>query len=497
MEATSVLARILAKEASLFSADPAVQKEAGAYMGWVDAADRVVAQLPLFEQFRDSLLPDGITDVAVLGMGGSSLSSLVWAGLGRSSGLRLHVLDSTHPDAVICLGQRLNLSNTLFLVASKSGTTVEPLAFEEYFWQRLNEELGAEASGHMAAITDPGSLMQSRAESRGYRRVFLGEPEVGGRFSAVTVFGLLPATLAGLDVRQFLQGVAQAKSPDSVQLGLDWAAEAERGNDKLILPTGPRMDGLGLWAEQLIAESTGKHGKGILPVAMEPAGADFGHGRLNVHLEAGDEAALGRSMYSLMLATAAAGAALGVNPFDQPDVQSAKLMTHAVLEKLKGTSDKPTFHHEPANGQYVAGKMSDSDFTGLRNWLAGGDKSGYVSIGAFVNETDEVLQKLQALRARLAKAASQVSTLGFGPRYLHSTGQYHKGGPSNGSHVILANEPAGDRAVPGLDVSFGQLCAAQAIGDAEALRAKGRRVAFIYLGKDVPGSIDRLVENLS
>jgi glucose-6-phosphate isomerase len=484
-EAMSLVPRIWDRDHTVWGDDPA---EIADRLGWLDAPERGEAYLPDLERIAAEAVADGITDVLLVGMGGSSLYPEVLARVfGPAAGSpRLSVLDSTDPAAVLAVERRLPWSSTLLVPASKSGTTIEMACHLERFLERLVDAHGDAAGRYVVPITDPGSQLDVLAEDQRYRASVHGQPDVGGRYSALTPFGLFPATLLGLDVAAQLATaevmLLDARSADPAAnapavLGAVMAAGARAGRDKLTILLPDEVAVFGLWIEQLVAESTGKHGRGILPVLGErPGEATFGDDRLVIaydgHPDIEELIAAGvpvatipwRSPRQLPaevcrweFATAVAGALLGINPFDQPDVAAAKAATTHVLatgEELPDTED-PT---------EVLGSITAGDYLALL---------GYVEPGS----ADD--QELHAAAARLRERSGVPVTVGIGPRYLHSTGQLHKGGPDRGVFLVTVGDDPEDAAVPGREFTFARLKRAQAAGDLHALREVGRRVAHV------------------
>lgn len=527
--------RLSRRDAAVFGLGEEETAFIGKFLGWVGSPGETEGVLPEVLAFSAEVLVSGFTDAVVCGMGGSSLSALLFAGLcgeegfGTGEGLRLHVLDSTNPADVLRVRRGVDLGRTLVVVASKSGTTVEPLAMEEFFWSELVSEFGERgAAERMVAITDPGSEMHTRAEGRGYRRVFVGTPEIGGRFSAFSVFGVVPAALGGFAVWDLLSGgqaehlaLSEGRS-GWVDFGAALAAHSRWGADKLTLWTEGRFDALGLWAEQLIAESTGKHGVGVLPLATEPrpdpAGAlgdVYGDDRVVLDLtgawgrvrglegmglpwyRAGapvNAVELGRTLYGLMLATAAAGRVLGVNPFDQPNVQEAKDIARAELAKIQA-SGSPSFGVADAasGGVEVFGSAGETAGKALADFLNLAEPGDHVGFLVFLPESAGVSALVQRLRRSVRDRLHVATSFGYGPRYLHSTGQYHKGGPKNGLFVVVTSGDLEDVGIPGMGATFGQLKDAQALGDIGALRANGQRVVHVRLPSQGEGALDELV----
>jgi transaldolase/glucose-6-phosphate isomerase len=472
--------RIWEKDPTLWGGDESTP-ELSDRLGWLTIADRMQDEVEDLQKFVSELQGAGITQVLLLGMGGSSLAPEVFRrSFGTNeNGLELHVLDSTDPAAVRAAEAQIDLEHTLFVVSSKSGGTIETLSHFRYFWERTGG-----AGDRFVAITDPGSPLQQLATERGFRRVFEADPEIGGRYSALSHFGIVPAVLLGADVEALLDGAqvaAQGCRPDDagehnsgLWLGATLGELALRGRDKLtLIVDDPEISSVGLWLEQLVAESTGKHGRGILPVADEPLGApeQYGEDRVFIHLR-GEKAELddhvgglahsghavltiptqgakdlGRIFFFAEFATAVAGWALEINPFDQPNVQEAKDNTQKVLRE--GLPDIP--------------------LGGLEDVLGAAAPPRYVALMAYVAPSDEIDAKIAAYRRRVRDATKATTTFGYGPRFLHSTGQFHKGGPPVGLFVQLVGEITDDLPVPEADFTFGQLIQAQAAGDFQTL----------------------------
>ena len=411
------------------------------------------------EAFAVSARADGLAETVLLGMGGSSLAPEVLRRTFRAEAF--HVLDTTHPGAIRRLDARLDLDRTLFLVASKSGPTLETLSHLEYFWEQTGGR-GAQ----FAAVTDPGSKLEATARERGFRAVLHGEPEIGGRYSALSAFGMVPAALMGVDLGRFLGRAYEMRATclgaggnPGLELGLALGEGWRAGRDKVLI--NPNPGGFGLWAEQLLAESTGKDGKGLVPVPGETGdGAD----RQPADVRISDPYELGQEFFRWEFATAVAGSLIGIDPFDQPNVQEAKDRTKALLDSGA----------EP--GVAPAGS--------LEKLLAQARAGDYFCVQAFVEPTEENEARLDRIRARVRDETGVVTTAGFGPRYLHSTGQLHKGGPASGLFLQVVDDP-GELPIPGSPVGFGRLIRAQAAGDFDALRERGRRLARVRL-EDLP-----------
>ena len=493
------------------------QPEVANRLGWLDVHDRLAAEADDLEAFAGAAHDDGLTEAVVLGMGGSSLAPEVFR---RSFGTRsdrfiLHVLDSTDADAVRDVEAQVDVSKALFVVSSKSGGTVETLSAFHYFW----EKTGGNGS-QFVAVTDPGTSLEALGGERGFRRVFVNDPNIGGRYSALSYFGLVPAALLGADLKGLLGGAvelgAALRTPDAsanpgLWLGSVLGELSLAGRDKLTFVVDPPIESYGLWVEQLIAESTGKHGKGILPVADEPVGAPeaYGNDRVFVHLhdttpahpgagpdndaaiarltEAGQPVVtipthgasdLGRIMVLFEFATAVAGWVLEINPFDQPNVQAAKDKTKDVL-----SMDAPP-------------EIDEAGADALRALLDAGPPS-YLAIQGYVAPSPEFDGEIEALREQIRDRTTMATTFGYGPRYLHSTGQLHKGGKPDGRFLQLLHVADDDLTIPGGDPSsFEVLKRAQADGDLLILREHGLPAERIVLRGDPTTALRTLKENL-
>ncbi len=487
-------------------------------LGWLDLPASMAPKIGDLTQFSRNIATDGFTDVVVLGMGGSSLAPEVFQStFGNADGYpRLTVLDSTHPAAVTALADGLDLPRTLFVVSSKSGTTTEMLSFFYYFWARLTEA-GIDPGPRFVAVTDPGTPLERLAEERGFRRVFSSPPDVGGRYSALCEFGLVPAALIGVDVGELLATVHSASDSSdeeleqALRLGATIGECALAGRDKLTFVTSPALNSLPTWIEQLIAESTGKLGVGIVPIDGEPAWdyPDYGHDRVMVYIGLRTEPEqekrermrslvpewarvsqviedtheISRLMMRWEIATAAAGAVLGINPFDQPDVQLAKDLAREAMAGGGASAD--------------TGRVIAIDDAGLESaaseWLGSASAGDYAGIHVYLAPGDSVDDAVSRLRATIGRGARVATTAGYGPRFLHSTGQLHKGGANNGLFLqIIDDATANDVHVPETDYTFGQLIAAQSAGDAAALIQRGRRLLRVNLGTDTHSGLEKL-----
>src|SRR4051794_941419 len=487
---------------------PSGQAEVRDRLGWLTIADTMSEEPDDLPASARAVREEGTTDCVVLGMGGSSLAPEVFRrSFGNTGqGLRLHVLDSTDADAVRAVDSAIDPARTLFLVSSKSGGTIETLSAFHLFWERT----GGDGS-RFVAITDPGTSLQDLARERGFRRVFCADAEIGGRYSALSYFGLVPAAMLGADVRALLESAQVAEqgcNPPSAEdnsglwLGCAIGELALAGRDKLTFVIDEPISSFGLWAEQLVAESLGKHGKGIVPVADEPLGEPdaYGPDRMFVHLRDGDSGDdplaalaaaghpvltlrfdgaddLGRIMFFAEFATAIAGWVLEINPFDQPDVQAAKDKTKEVL----GAGEPPA--------------IEEASDDALRALLSGGPPS-YLTIQAFAAPGDDTDAAAAALRAAVRDRTHMTTTFGYGPRYLHSTGQLHKGGPPSGRFLQVVAEAAQDVEIPGDDLTFERLKRAQADGDLLVLREHGRPAERIVVPSGDLAAALRRVEAL-
>ncbi|HEX2088593.1 MAG TPA: glucose-6-phosphate isomerase [Actinomycetota bacterium] len=481
-----VVRRIWEKDHTVWRDDPT---EITDRLGWLTVPNDMRDNVSDLKRFAEGCAADGLTTAVLAGMGGSSLApEVLRMTLGVAPGmLDLVVLDTTHPDAILGLERSLDLDRTLFIVSSKSGTTTETNSHFAYFWDKVGD------GSRFVAITDPDTPLEKLAGEHGFRRTFLNPPDIGGRYSALSYFGLVPGALIGADLEALLESAFRMvdicrRSPGSgntgAALGAIIAEGFLAGRDKLtlVLPDGFRS--LGFWVEQLIAESTGKDGKGIVPVEGEAlgTGAVYGRDRLFVGVGSGDVAEklrpledqghpavlmsfgdsieLGAAFFQWEFATAVAGAIIRIHPFDQPNVQEAKDAT----EKVLSTEDE--------------GDPGVGDLNGLLGEIGPGD---YLAIQAFLPRNDDTDRRLRDVRMRLRDRLRVATTVGFGPRFLHSTGQLHKGGPNTGVFIQVVERPDQDIPIPGKPYSFGRLIAAQAEGDLRSLQSHGRRVARVGL----------------
>jgi hypothetical protein len=430
--------------------------EEAKWLGWLDEPRRMGERVAELEAFADSAAEEGLDAVVLLGMGGSSLAPEVLRRTFRVESF--HVLDTTHPAAIRAVENAIDLDHTLFVSASKSGGTLETRSHTDYFWERTGKRGAA-----FIAITDPGSDLERMANERGFRHVFTGEPTIGGRYSALSPFGIVPAALMGVDVARLLASadrMADACRRDDgnpgYELGRQFGQGWLDGRDKICIEDTD--GGFGLWAEQLIAESTGKHGKGLVPAPGEsPDGPD----RQAAVPQIADPYSLGGEFFRWEFAVAVAGVFLEINPFDQPDVQAAKDRTNEVL----ATGAEPDV--EPQGS--------------IEELLAQAHERDYVCVQAFIQPSPENDRRIDDLVRKLRRRSELVVTHGYGPRYLHSTGQLHKGGPNTGLFLQVVDDPGEEIPIPGKPFGFRRLLRAQAAGDYSSLRERGRRVARIHI----------------
>jgi len=528
MTENQIMARIWAHDHTVWRPEPA---EITNRLGWLHSPTEMVEKVGELETFVAQARAAGYTQVLLLGMGGSSLAPEVFGKVfvgrfSKSPHLNLAVLDSTDPGAVLAHANRLDPARTLFIVATKSGGTVETLSFFKYFYNWTAATVGANQAGeHFVAITAPGSKLEAMAGRYRFRATFLNNPAIGGRNSVLSYFGLLPAALVSVDLSRLLAralamadqcagAVAVPRNP-AARLGVILGELAKAGRDKVTLIPSPQIASLGYWVEQLVAESTGKDGMGILPIEGEPVGppAVYANDRFFVYLQlAGDETHnaairalqdaghpvvqlvlrdrydLGEQFFLWELATAVASHRLGVNSFNQPNVEAAKRLAHRMVVEYKKNGALPTVESAPLTAE------------ALDTFLAQARPGDYIALQAYVQPTAEIDAALLALRTCLRDRLKLATTVGYGPRFLHSTGQLHKGDAGNGLFVQFTADdpqdvPIPDNAgAPESTMTFGVLKTAQALGDRRALLDAGRRVIRFHLGTDVDGNIKRLTE---
>jgi glucose-6-phosphate isomerase len=532
---------LFGKDPATWSSDPAVQQKIANRLGWLTSPDLMAESIGRVTAFAESVRRDGFTDVVLLGMGGSSLApEVLRAVLGEKPGWpRLHMLDSTDPAAVHAVAT--SPRTTLYLLASKSGTTIEPNSLAAHFRGVLQSAGIARWADHFVAITDPGTELARRADAEKFRDTFINPADIGGRFSALSYFGVVPAALMGQDVASLVNwgramlSEAQTSAGDpttnpAVGLGLLMAAGAAAGRDKLTLIVPPALEAFGLWVEQLVAESTGKQGVGVVPIAGETLTEADGYGsdRVFVRLRIPDDpdevqrdgvisrlsavplltldfiepAALGAEFVRWEVATAVAGALLHVNPFDEPNVQTAKDATNALLARHAEDGTLPVAAADRTTAEGVTFTLSSAARTALDSapceaLLATVQPGDYVGVLAYLGPDPALATAVHRFREGVRSRTGAATMFGYGPRYLHSTGQLHKGGANNGVFVLISATPAEDIDIPGQKFTFGTLELAQALGDFNSLDATGRRAIHIHLPRPDPallaGAFDALL----
>jgi glucose-6-phosphate isomerase len=541
--ANKKVAQLWAGDASLWSGE-----DEDKWVGWLTLVDEQRKTLRRFANFAAEVKDAGFAHALVLGMGGSSLCpEVLRKSFGRIQGFpELHVLDSTDPAQVSSFENKIDLTNTLFFVSSKSGTTLEPNIFKQYFFERVREAVGDDEAGQrFIAITDPGSKLREAAEHDKFRKIFLGVPSVGGRYSAFSDFGLAPACAMGIDVERFLgkaDAMAQAcrlspKDNPGVILGAVLGVAHNEGRDKITIVASPGINDLGAWLEQLIAESTGKNGKGVIPVDRESLGPPdiYGDDRVFAYLrlltapDPSQDAAiekissaghpvvrislpdvydLAQEFFRWEIATATAGAIIGINPFNQPDVEASKIETRKLTEQYEQTGSLPKetpifendgtkLYADAKNASDLEKVVSDRSLSGyLKAHLDRVKPNDYFALLAYIEMNDAHERELQSARHAVRDAKRVATCLGFGPRFLHSTGQAYKGGPDSGVFLQITCDDAADLKVPDQKYTFGVVKAAQARGDFAVLAERGRRALRVHLGADVGADLAKLNESL-
>jgi transaldolase/glucose-6-phosphate isomerase len=527
--------RLWDKDAGLWKKDAGSQKIIRQSLGWLHVAEKMEENLDAISRFAIDVKAEGFQHIVHIGMGGSSLAALVFQRTFPQAevGLPLTVLDSTDPATLLDVESRIPLRHTLFIAASKSGTTAEEVVLNEYFYEKVKAIKGDKAGENFIAITDPGTLLAQQAVKRGYRRTFLNFSDIGGRYSALSYFGLVPAALMGVDISELIVRALRMlhacsscvpinENPGAV-LGAAIGELARQGRDKVTFLMPDSIGAFGMWLEQLLAESTGKEGTGVLPVSGERIGSPsvYGDDRLFVHFrlkgEAGEnleESAvalrraghpivtismddlidLGQEFFRWEVATAVTGAILGINAFDQPNVEESKENTNRLLEKVRKGERLPEALPTLTEGplRFYGKEKSRSVKEFLNAFFAQARPGDYISLQAYLPETSDFDQKLQAIRLGLRDHLHLATTLGYGPRFLHSTGQFHKGGPNKGLFLQLTADELGEVPVPGAPYTFGLLKHAQALGDFQALRRHRRRVIRVHLGDDMNKGLEAL-----
>lgn len=532
-----IIDRIYARDYTLWKQEP---EEISNRLGWLDIAERMKGSLADLHEFVTETRQAGIEKALLLGMGGSSLAPEVFREtFAVADGfLDLAVLDSTDPDAIAAQAAALDLEKTLFIVSTKSGGTVETISFFKYFYNQVADVIEDQEPGsHFIAITDAGSQLDKIAEKYNFRRIFHNDPNIGGRYSALSYFGLVPAALLGVDLEKLLDLVASADKNEAARLGVIMGELARAGRDKLTLYTSPAIASFGNWVEQLIAESTGKDGRGILPVVGEPVNPahSYGNDRIFVYLKVQDDTHfdqhvadleatgqpvvrmqmdtiydLGAQMFTWELATAIAGTRLQINPFDQPNVEAAKVLARQMVSAYQDQGELPgqkasieidDLSIYPDQNQITVGAVSVKQI--IKRFLGEAEPGAYIALQAYIQPTPQAEQHLQALRSQLQTETGLATTLGYGPRFLHSTGQLHKGDAGKGLFIQFTSDPEAHIPIPdqpgteqsGID--FGVLKQAQSMGDRQALLDSDRRVLSIHLGQDTEASLESLVWNES
>lgn len=544
LDAEHIVSRIWKKDPTVWSTDAAHQKIITNALGWLGVAEMMLGHVPELIAFAREIRGAGFGHVVVLGMGGSSLfPEVMRRTFGPQEGYpELLVLDSTVPAAVLRLDEELDLKKTLFIVASKSGSTTEPQMFYRYYFERMREKRGSKAGQNFIAVTDPDTQLAGEAARDGFRKVFLNPADIGGRYSALSYFGMVPFALMGGDVETLLTRAVEmskaCRTENSTQnaaalIGAVMATSALAGRDKITFVTPEPVEFIGLWIEQLIAESTGKQDKGIIPIAGEPLGApsDYGNDRLFVYihtentahvefesklraLEAAghpiirhslmDALDLGAEFYQWEFATAVAGHLLGIDPFDQPNVQESKDNTKRLLaqytmegklqqQTLIACEDEFCVFTDNMNRDALAD--AEATFDGvIRAHLERVKPGDYIAITEYIDETHTHDKILLELRMALRDRTRAATTVGYGPRFLHSTGQLHKGGAGNGVFIQITSADAEDVVLPNEKFTFGVLKQAQALGDFESLSSRNRRAIRVDLGHNIQEGLRRLVD---
>jgi transaldolase / glucose-6-phosphate isomerase len=534
------VARLWEKDASLWTG-----ADESNWLGWLTVTEEQLARIAVFEQIADDVKKARFKHALLLGMGGSSLCpEVLRMTFGKIRGYpELHVLDSTDPAQIKAVESKLDLKSTLCIVSSKSGSTLEPNIYKQYFFERVKTKVGEnEAGNRFIAITDPGSKLQQVAESDKFRKVFMGVPSIGGRYSALSNFGMVPAAVMGLDVAKFLKNTEEmvracssssaADANPGVLLGTILGVAAAHGRDKLTIIASPGIFDLGAWLEQLIAESTGKNGKGIIPVDRErPATpVTYGNDRVFAYLrlaskpnKAQDAAVaalekaghpvvritlphaynLGQEFFRWEIATAVAGSIIGINAFNQPDVEASKIETRKLTSEYEATGKLPPeapffedkgiklFADEKNAGALKGGATLAGVLQTHLSRLGAGD---YFAVLGYLPMNSANEKVLQEIRHAVRDNKKVATVLGFGPRFLHSTGQAYKGGPNSGVFLQITCDDAKDLPVPGQKYTFGIVKAAQARGDFAVLAERGRRALRVHLGKNVKGELAKLTK---
>ena len=535
------------KVARLWQKDPTLWTGAdeGKWLGWLTIVDEQLKEVANLKKLAAEIKKAKFRHAVLLGMGGSSLCvEVLRLTFGKFGGYpELHVLDSTDPAQVKAVEKKLDLKKTLCIVSSKSGSTLEPNIFKQYFYERIRQKVGdKEVGSHFIAVTDPGSKMEQVAKDGGFRHIFPGVPSIGGRYSALSHFGTVPGAAMGLDLSKFLKithkmvkacgpATAPEKNP-GVILGTILGVAANHGRDKITVFTSPGISDAGAWLEQLIAESTGKVGKGIIPVDREKIGKPnvYGNDRVFAYLRlarennramdaavtalekaghpvvrivVGTKFELGQEFFRWEIATATAGSVIGINTFNQPDVEASKIETRKLTSEYESTgklpSEAPFFEDQGlklfADEKNAAVLKNNANLTEvLRAHLGRIGPGDYFALLGYIQMNDAHEKSLQAIRHQVRDAKRSATCLGFGPRFLHSTGQAYKGGPNSGVFLQITCDDAADIPVPGQKYTFGIVKAAQARGDFSVLSDRDRRALRIHLSKNVKGDLAKLAK---
>ncbi len=532
------IGRIWNKDASVWTGD-----DEDNWLGWLGIVEKELGEIQKYSDLAEDVRSANFESLVLLGMGGSSLCPEV---LANTFGVdNFHILDSTVPAQIKTIANKIDVSKTLFFVASKSGSTLEPNTFKQYFWAKVSEAVGLENTGkHFIAITDPDSKLHKLAQEQNFRHIFFGDPSVGGRFSALSVFGMIPGAAMGLDIKDFLARAAEmvnaCRSEDPVKnpgahLGAILGVCHKHGRDKLTIFTSPELHDVGAWLEQLIAESTGKKGVSIIPIDREEflKAVDYDEDRVFAYLklkgtiddsldakiasleayehpfvviELTDKMDLGQEFFRWEFATAVTGAIMEINPFDQPDVEAAKIEAKALTEKYEETGELPKekpFYEEDGIQLFSSAKYIEQldNFVGkekslekyIHAHIVHLQEYDYFAVLGYIEMNEENEKLLQELRHNVLKKELTATALGFGPRFLHSTGQGYKGGANNGVFLQITSDDAEDIAVPEQKYTFGVVKAAQARGDFQVLLDRERRALRIHLGEDVVSDLQKIV----
>lgn len=538
LDEEQIAKRLYAKDAYLWGTDIDQAEKISNRLGWLDLPTNMDELI----EFTDEIRKDGFRYVVLLGMGGSSLcSEVAKETFGNAYGYpELLVLDNTAPTAILSIEEYITIEETLFIVASKSGNTMETISFFRYFYAQLEKQEFKNPGNNFVAITDEGTPLIAIAEEYKFRKVFVNPTDIGGRYSVLTNFGLLPMALMGLNINAILESAEHMKSFCSsntsieynqpIALGVALGVAQKNGIDKVTFVLSYSIQAFGVWVEQLIAESTGKHGKGLIPISGELLNSPdvYESDRIFVHMyltdddnestfqkintlkekgfpvisiELNDKLDLGAEYYRWEIATAIAGKMIGINPFDEPNVAEGKKNTNDLLQQWQSTGSfnikKPSWKNDAITiygNTHAAASSSLKEF--IQSFIGQAKSNDYIALLAYLEETDIRTALLQSERMQLRDTLKIATTIGYGPRYLHSTGQLHKGGPDTGLYIIITADDAKDIDIPGEAFSFGILHQAQSLGDFRSLTDKGRRVIYIQLGKNTDENLEEIYNAL-